>query len=195
MQATPWCMQKKLVFQYTVRLTDTSRGADSLISLVAISNKIVSQKFNMVLLPWVFIERQRKQNVSKLNIMKMWKTNKSNFLLQNSQIWIQCCSSSQCNVVLPTGSSRTLHEEVLDCVGVGSERFFRSDNVVGTRGESVWQMLGVARPLVRFCNTQGSRTQELHYPSPCHQVFSVQIKRTSLQPQSGLLVSGQWPPI
>lgn len=34
-------------------LTDTSRGADSLVCLVAISNEIVRQKFNVVLLPRV----------------------------------------------------------------------------------------------------------------------------------------------
>lgn len=37
-------------------LTDTSRGADSLVSLVAISDKIKSQKLNVVLLPWVWID-------------------------------------------------------------------------------------------------------------------------------------------
>lgn len=31
------------------------------------------------------------------------------------------------------------------------------------------QMLSAVSPLVSFCGTKGSRTEELHYPSPCHQ--------------------------
>lgn len=40
-------------------LTDTSRGADSLVCLIAISNKIISQKLNMILLPWVYIKKKK----------------------------------------------------------------------------------------------------------------------------------------
>lgn len=53
-------LDKKCLFTHIVRLTDTSRGADSLVSLVAISHKIISQKFNVVLLPWIYIEKKTK---------------------------------------------------------------------------------------------------------------------------------------
>lgn len=48
-----WQTEIKPFFSYMVRLTDTSRGADGLVCLVAISNHVISQKLNMVLLPWV----------------------------------------------------------------------------------------------------------------------------------------------
>lgn len=46
-------------------LTDTSRGADSLVCLVAISDKVISQKLNMVLLPWVYIDKKEPKCVNK----------------------------------------------------------------------------------------------------------------------------------
>lgn len=53
---------------------------------------------------------------------------------------------------------------------VASEDFWL-DGVVGTRGEAVWQMLSAVSPLVSFCSTQGSRTEELYHTSPCHESF------------------------
>lgn len=47
-----------------LRLTDASSGADSLVSLVAFSNKIISQKLHMVLLPWVYIEKKKETKMS-----------------------------------------------------------------------------------------------------------------------------------
>lgn len=53
------------LFPLIPELTDTSRGADSLVSLVAISNRVVSQKLDVVLLPGVYIERKKKKKYMK----------------------------------------------------------------------------------------------------------------------------------
>lgn len=55
-----------------------------------------------------------------------------------------------------------IHERDLDCVGVGSAVWWE------LKVRAVRQMLSVASPLVSFCSTQGSRAEELYYPSPCH---------------------------
>lgn len=44
-----------------MELTDTSRGADSLVSLVTISNRVISQKLDVVLLPRVYIDKKKYQ--------------------------------------------------------------------------------------------------------------------------------------
>lgn len=53
------------LFKNIVGLTDTSRGADSLVCLVAISNNIISQKLNVVLLPWVYIKKKKETKMCK----------------------------------------------------------------------------------------------------------------------------------
>lgn len=49
----------QMLFRHILGLTDTSRGADSLVCLVAISDKIISQKLNVVLLPRVCIKKRK----------------------------------------------------------------------------------------------------------------------------------------
>lgn len=66
----------------------------------------------------------------------------------------------------PTGSRGDTWKRPGLC-GCGVSEVFWFDGVVGTRGKAVRQMLSAISPLVSFCNTQGSRTEELRYPSPC----------------------------
>lgn len=50
---------KKMSVSYIEGLTDTSRGADRLVSLVAITDKIISQELHMVLLPRVYSDKKK----------------------------------------------------------------------------------------------------------------------------------------
>lgn len=61
--------RKKNPLPLISELTDTSRGADSLVRLVAIPNRVVSQKLDVVLLPGVYIERKKNQKQHLLRLI------------------------------------------------------------------------------------------------------------------------------
>lgn len=78
-----------------------------------------------------------------------------------------------------------LYERELDCVGVGSVRFFPGGNVKW--GSATDALCCV--PFGQF-RQQNRRAPPINHPVTWS--LLVTNKRASLWPQSGLMVSGQW---